>query len=869
MGLMLIQMLSACSGGGSNGEHQKSGSEPAEIQVIATPSNLVSENEVAKGAVVQLKAIATLQSGAKQDVTSLASWSSNAQDTLTFNTKECASCASALKMGQAKVTASFKGLKGELNLEVVAAKPVSIAITPERLNNGLPVGEQILAEALVQLSDGVIAKAPETIQWSSSDNAVATVESEGSNKAKITAVGIGTASIKASLGETNSNELTLTVFASSSAPELIIEPNVPDTLPLGRIQNFSAKLKYAEGNLIDITQRVIWKTNDEQVAKFPADFQAGQLLASPSNKGQVTVSVKDPLNNLENQVNVRIADIKMTDLSIEPQSELAKALPSGTKLQLSAIASFADNISRDVTKTVQWSIADNDYLSVDNHFEKKGKLSVNRARLSDETKTAVVVEDSISSNSTRVVVDAKFAEVQRIDLSRSTIVLPVGMKEQLQATAVFKDGSTMPITENVFWSSSNGQIASVGSTAPNSGLVHALKEGVTTVQANFAFEGKTYQSPAATITVSPASLQTITIKPEAKIELELGSSKRLIAEGFYSDGTTKDITTSVNWSSSKAKAISVVSSGNHAGTITAHEVADSVLINVYEPSTSVFASKPVTSKLRSKVALEINSSQGFTKPVGIPELLSADLHLVDGKVEPVSEHVVWSSSDTSIAVVSNEPGKKGQVVGLQEGVVQISVSGFDTVSAPVSFSVTAATLQRIEVSPKVTGISVGETLQFQAMGSYSDGDRQDITNQVTWNVDKQALASISNATGTKGNLEAKSSGLVNVSATLGSVNSDIAEVVINNPSGDEALGQVSLSVSMGGNILDKASGFLAESDTESTLTLPIGQAMELIANPLDGYQFTGWVGCLNTNGPVCNLIVDAQSQRVSAQFKKL
>ncbi len=77
-----------------------------------------------------------------------------------------------------------------------------------------------------------------------------------------------------------------------------------------------------------------------------------------------------------------------------------------------------------------------------------------------------------------------------------------------------------------------------------------------------------------------------------------------------------------------------------------------------------------------------------------------------------------------------------------------------------------ATLVSIAVSPANPSISQGNTQQFTATGTYSDGSHQDLTNTAAWSSSSPAVASISSA----GLATGTSTGSTTIQATLGSIN---------------------------------------------------------------------------------------------------
>ena len=60
------------------------------------------------------------------------------------------------------------------------------------------------------------------------------------------------------------------------------------------------------------------------------------------------------------------------------------------------------------------------------------------------------------------------------------------------------------------------------------------------------------------------------------------------------------------------------------------------------------------------------------------------------------------------------------------------------------------TLTSITLMPANPSVAVGATEQFMAMGVFSDGTTQDVTSQATWASANSAVATISNASGSKG-----------------------------------------------------------------------------------------------------------------------
>lgn len=139
----------------------------------------------------------------------------------------------------------------------------------------------------------------------------------------------------------------------------------------------------------------------------------------------------------------------------------------------------------------------------------------------------------------------------------------------------------------------------------------------------------------------------------------------------------------------------------------------------------------------------------------------------------ITAQVTWASSNSAVATIS----AGGLVTGVGVGSTVITASLSGVTSPPVTLTVTAtatsATLTSIEVVPAPAAhLQVGSTLQFTAIGAYSDGTRQTITSIVNWTSSNTAIATIASsglATGVAAGstvITASLSGVTSQSVTL-------------------------------------------------------------------------------------------------------
>jgi len=132
-----------------------------------------------------------------------------------------------------------------------------------------------------------------------------------------------------------------------------------------------------------------------------------------------------------------------------------------------------------------------------------------------------------------------FVDPTLTTITVTPITPSVGIKgtQQMTATGTYDDGSVKNITGSVSWSLDPGGIATITS----GGLLTGVAQGTTTLNAaNANITGSTQ------VTVLLANVVSIKVAPTST---SIGSGKTVsyTAMATLADGTTADITTTVNW----------------------------------------------------------------------------------------------------------------------------------------------------------------------------------------------------------------------------------------------------------------------------------------------------------------------------------
>ena len=130
--------------------------------------------------------------------------------------------------------------------------------------------------------------------------------------------------------------------------------------------------------------------------------------------------------------------------------------------------------------------------------------------------------------------------------------------------------------------------------------------------------------------------------------------------------------------------------------------------------------------------------------------------------------VTWSSSKPFVATISNATGSNGLASSVAAGNTLITARS-GSITGSTTLTVSPPTLVSITVTPANSSITLGNTEQFTATGTYSDGTTPNITSSVTWSSSNVSVATISNAAGSNGKASSVSDGATTITATSGSI----------------------------------------------------------------------------------------------------
>ena len=655
--------------------------------IAVTPASVT----LAAGTTQQYKAIGTMSDGGTQNLTTSVTWSSNNTSATTINSS---GLATTHAVGNVTITATSGSIQSTATMTVTAATPTSIQISPTSVSLAVNNSQQLLVTAT--FSDGSSQNVTSSATYSSSTASVATISSGGN----VTGVAPGTTTITASLGNVSANS-TVTI-TGATLTSIAITPSNP-SLPVGLSQQLTATGTYSDGSTQDLTNTATWSSSASSVASVSS---TGNVVVGSTGSATITATS----GTVSGTDTVTGTSAVVTAIAVSPASV---TLAAGQTQQFAATATLSDGSQQTVTASAHWSVSNPSFANVSNTSGSNGFLTSTAAGTTSVTAT-------INSTSGSATVTVQAATLNSIAVTPNPLSLPAGTNQSLTVTGTYSDGSTANLTASATFSSASSSIAAVNST----GLVSGVSTGNTTITATV-----NGVSGTTAVTVTSVVLQSIAITP-ATTSIALGLHAQLAATGTYSDGSTQDITSQVQWSSSAPSKATVSSTGLISTLATGSSTITATL-----NSLSATASLTVTAAVLQSIAV---TAPQTSFALGLSLQLTATGTYSDGTTQNLTSSVTWSSQTPSVGVVSSTGVATGHTTGTFNAV---ATSG--GISGTLGITVTSAVLVSIAVSPNNVITVNLNGIQFTATGTFSDGSTQNLTDTVHWALSGIALGSIS------------------------------------------------------------------------------------------------------------------------------
>ena len=740
-----------------------------EIQV--SPANLT----LPVGVNQQFIATGIYSDNSKKDITASVSWNSDNQ---TIATITSAGLVSAISTGSVKISASFDGvssndggISGALN--VTAAALVSISILPT--NPVKVLGLDVKFTATGTYTDNSTHNITQQVTWTSSDTAVAVISNAPGTEGTAAPVTTGSTVISASLSSITSNDSGESSTLTITDAELVSIAVTPTNLstPLGVNQSFSATGTFTDATTQDITAQVTWASNDTGIATISnASDTEGEATTIAVGSTVISASLDGiSSNDTGESSTLTVTVAALASIAVTPSSPTT---PLGIKQSFTAIGTYSDASTQDITTQVTWDSTDAGIATISNAAGSEGEATPVAVGNTMISASLSGISSTDSAESSTLTVTA--AELVSIAVSPVDPTTALGVNVNFSATGTYTDASTLDITTQVTWFSATTAAATISNAAGSEGEATPIAVDSTVISASLSGISSTDSAESSTLTVTAAELVSIAVTPTNPSTAQ-GVNVNFIATGTYTDASTQDITTQVSWASTDSGIATISNTAGSEGEATPVAVGSTVISvslgGISSNVTGESSTLTVTTAVLVSIAVTPSSP---TTPLGINQSFIAMGTYSDATIQDITTQVTWTSTDTGIATISNAAGTEGEATPVAVGstVISASLGGIssDNTGESSTLTVSTAVLVTIAVTPSSPTTPLGVNQSFIAMGTYSDATTQDITTQVTWTSTDTGIATISNAAGSEGEATPIAVGSTDISASLSGISSN-------------------------------------------------------------------------------------------------
>lgn len=729
------------------------------------------------------------------DITSLVTWSALPAASIGIDAAGLATT-TATPTESALVTATFGSLTGVAHGAVRGTCISDVRVRPSTANTPVGVPQQFFAEAA--LSDGTTfdVTLDSSVHWASSNPAVASISGGtahplAAGDTTLTAVyEAGAGSCTSTTTFSGSAVLVVTpatlasVFVSCSG--IATWSSMIVGIPAGVQIDCTATGNYSDGSTRDLTYVATWTSSDAAVASV-SDASPTQGRALGRASGTTTISAT--LGGIVGNRPLTVVGATLAGIDVYPRTT---SLPVGFSEKFTATGrySLAGVVHPyAITSLATWSSSAPTRVQMRDDPANKGRATMLAVTTSPATISAVY--QAVTGNASVTVNDAT---LRTIEVTAPSRALSIGQVQRYTALGVYSDGSgsfVMDLSRLVGWSTTNAAVASITST----GVATGVGEGSVFITAELGAA-----SGSAPLTVDTECINGLQIMPSvSSMPPDVPVQFRVIAH--FTDGPPQDVTESTLFSTSDASRMAAP--GHDGWTRSAHLAPEGLVYmnaTVMAGACSGLAPARVTlfitdARLES---IRVTSEDGPTVPIGLMRQFRAEGHYDDGTSYDITRTVdSWATGTASVASISNAPATRGILTGISAGRTPV-IATQGTISGSGEVVVTGATLSRIDVEGLRTidqcflpsdGASWSSTgfvrprdgyrTRVRAWGTYSDGNRVDVTSVVTWSSGAPARATVSNALFEQGRVITGAPGAVTLFATAaGGVSGSIALSVL-------------------------------------------------------------------------------------------
>lgn len=386
-------------------------------------------------------------------------------------------------------------------------------------------------------------------------------------------------------------------------------------------------------------------------------------------------------------------------------------------------------------------------------------------------------------------ITAKLPGATTLQVHASSLSVAQGRTVTIDVHYIDAVGLKADVAAEATYNIRDSQVLTQGS-APNT--FTAVGGGSTTVEVSY--QDKT---EILTIQVTPTLVSKIDTELNQSAKTAVGQKGQFRAIAYFADSTHDDISDRVRWESSNSLVIAFegagsnfvsLSSGTSFISVVAPESVGVLTIQGAKPGAGGGDNTPIPSAAPSSstYSIEVTVSDSGLSDLHLHSLAGSKLvpgestsmmaNAVDseGSIFDFSSTVTWSSSDSSVATISDQG--KVMAVGAGAATMTATHAGFSTTYAITVDAVTATALD-IHLTTG-TDVNLNGTQRLTVSAEYSDGSSRDVTSLVAWSSDDTNILTVANGGSRIGEVRGVGSGSATTSAVLDGLSSSVTLTVL-------------------------------------------------------------------------------------------
>ncbi|MBL90606.1 MAG: hypothetical protein CMH56_02180 [Myxococcales bacterium] len=651
--------------------------------------------------------------------------------------------------GQAVVTVTYGEQTQTAAVEIVnfSAGLVSLTVDPAEVEVPVDFSTEIKAMGLYE--NGEARNLTGDVQWNIADETVAQIDTSDLGIYSVRGVASGETTLTATY-----NEQTATAEIIVNAKGLLEIEIVPSTLalPVGVETQLSALGLFDDGSILDITPSVNWASLD--AARASVNNEEGfKGRVTAVAEGAVAITATDADDEIQGTAELTVTPAEIESLTILPALPV---MPLGATIEVQADVVMSGGLALEVTWEGSWEIED-EGIAVMRPMED-GRMLIEGIS-PGQTSLSHTFGDTTQS----VTLEVTNAELVTLEMWPETFTMPLGTYQAFYAFGTYTDNSRAGLTAMATWTSSDPSIAFVSST-PDPGVVSALTSGTVTISAEVG-----NLSISAEVEVTDAEIIGVQMHPPV-LALPAGDDGALRAYAVYANNTIREVTQEAAWSVADVAVAVVSNAEGHRGEISALEAGETTVSATFEnfsdQSTLIITDAPLQS-------IFIVPFEGLETAPNRDEWLTAIGMYENGSTRVVTDRVTWSSSDTTLAQISNIEGSQGRLTALAPGELTVKAE-LDGREAQTTVTIADSAMTGMGVWPTETTVTVGLGVDVNAYGIFSEEGLENwLTWEAVWSSSDASIATVGNWPVDPGRITGITPGSAVVTASVGDFSADV------------------------------------------------------------------------------------------------